>query len=127
MTPLFEEIGGYVEDINVFPKKSWKKAEVITPKSVILEDVHNKLGHQGSITVSFMIKSRIPGSYLLDRFGHNQGRQTYEVESPNPKSWESKKIFAFIIYFRNVDLPKWSRRGITYPLDYSGRCFVQWD
>lgn len=68
-------------------------------QKVSLEEIRNKLGLQGSMMVSFVMKSKIPGSYLVDRFGHNQGREKYEVESPDPKSWESKRIFAFIVYF----------------------------
>lgn len=43
MTPLLEETeGGYVEDMNLLPKKIWQTTEVIILKSVTLEEVRDK-------------------------------------------------------------------------------------
>lgn len=99
MTQLLKKIRGYMVNKSVPLEIRWQKDEAIISKSVTLVDVYNKLGLQGSKMVSFVMKSKIFGGYLVDGFGNKQERSKYEAESADPKSWESKRVFAFIIYF----------------------------
>ncbi|XP_060215617.1 uncharacterized protein LOC132642436 [Lycium barbarum] len=100
MTPLLEEISGYVENAALLhKKKKWQNCGMIIPKEPLPKEFVNSFRFRKGKGVECLQGSAIPFDYLYHRFGYQQSFTNHQDEFFSYDSWKQKRCFAFAVCF----------------------------
>lgn len=114
MTPLLEEIGGYIENVALLRKpRKWQNCGMIIPRQPLPKEFADSFGFREGKGVECLQKSMIPLEYLYHRFGYQRSFVDHQDEFFSYDSWKQKRCFAFAVCFLGtIVFPKGTTKDI---------------
>lgn len=115
ITPLLEEIGGFIENVSLLWKgrHSWQSAGMIIPKNPSIKEFLEKFGFEKEIGLDNLKESKIPLDYLFDIFGCSDAFLRHREMFSSHASWSEKRVFVFsVCFFGLLVFPRGAKQEI---------------